>query len=129
ATPILPDCRLQIADCRLKAKRFFPSAICNLKSAILIILAFLQFPELALASDTFPRGSGFYFDIVKIIFLLLFSFACVRTASWVDADAQDLNLPTDMWNGLLFAGGALRLAAAWMMVELWMSLIALLLLV
>ncbi len=126
--PILPNCRLPIADCRLASKHCFPSAIFNLPLAILVLLAFLGFPECALAADTFPRGSGFYFDIVNIILLLLVYFSWVRTANWVDQDADKLHLPADMWNAFLLGGGALSLLVIWMMPVFWLSLIAFLLL-
>jgi len=128
ASPILHNCRWQIADGRLACKRRLQSAICNLRSAILLTVAFLGFPQRALASDIFPRGTGFYFDIVKIILLLLVYFAWVRTASWVDEDAEELHLPTDMWNGFLLGGGALSLLVIWVMPIFWLSLLAFILL-
>jgi type II secretory ATPase GspE/PulE/Tfp pilus assembly ATPase PilB-like protein len=88
----------------------------------------LALPETALAAESFPRGPGFYFDIVKIIFLLLVYFGWVRTASWVDQDAQELNLHTDLWNFLLLGGGVLSLVVVWMMPMFWLSLIAFILL-
>ena len=126
ARAIVPNCRLQGADCRLKSRR--KSVICNLQSTICLALAFFGLPSSSLAADTFPRGTGFYFDIVKIIFLLLVYFAWVRTASWVDQDAEELHLPSDLWNGLLLGGGVLSFVVIWAMPVFWLSLLAFILL-
>jgi general secretion pathway protein E len=98
-------------------------AICNLQLAIVFL--FLG-PSASGAADPFPRGPGLYFSPYKLVLLLLIYLAWVRTCWWVDADARDLKLPTEIWNPLLFfcgAGGLLVVAA---LPIFWISLFVLL---
>lgn len=86
------------------------------------VAAVLALPAGASAADgPFPRGEGFYFDILKIVFFVAIYLAWIKTSSWVDRDAQELGLPTDTWNGLMLAGGALSLAMIWIMPAFWLA--------
>lgn len=98
---------------------------CPSQKACIIRLAFvavLAVPSSASAAEgVFPRGEGFYFDIFKVVLFLAIYFAWIKTSSWVDRDAQELSLPTDVWNGLMLAGGALSLVMVWIMPVFWLS--------
>ncbi len=108
------------------------SKIKNQKSKIdfslLAAAGLLAFPAEAAAEGTFPRGSGFYFDIVKLILFLGIYAAWIKTASWVDRDAQELHLATEVWNPLMLVGGAVSLAVLWLLPVFWLSLLVFLLL-
>src|SRR4051812_12297873 len=75
------------------------STSCLLSSVFCLLL----FPELAAAADapSFPRGTGFYFSLLKLFPLLVVYFCWVRTCWWVDQDARLLELPTTTWNPLM----------------------------
>lgn len=87
----------------------------------LVACVLLALPTAASAAEIFPRGHGFYFDLVKLAFFLAVYFAWVKTATWVDQDSQELNLPTTMWNGLMLAGGVVSLIVLWMLPVFWLS--------
>lgn len=96
--------------------------VLNLRLLASAVVAVIALPTDAWAGDgPFPRGEGFYFDIFKVVLFLAVYFAWIKTSSWVDRDAQELSLPTDMWNGLMLAGGALSLVMIWIMPVFWLS--------
>jgi type II secretory ATPase GspE/PulE/Tfp pilus assembly ATPase PilB-like protein len=80
------------------------------------------FPDLALVSSfpllgaepSFPRGSGFYFNLLKLIPVILVYLCWLRTCWWVDADARDLKLPLETWNPLMFLTGMAGMIAIWL---------------
>jgi general secretion pathway protein E len=133
----IANCKLQIADWKTRwsqrkrrslLRRCLPRfnlqfAICNLQFAIVFL--FLG-PFASAAAEPFPRGPGLYFSPVKLILLLLIYLAWVRTCWWVDADARDLKLPTEIWNPLLFfcgVGGLFAVALLpWFLVSLFVLL-------
>lgn len=79
-------------------------------------------PTWAEAADpSFPRGPGFYFHPVKLAALLLTYFAWIGICSWVDRDARQLSLPTDVWNGSLLAGGLVGLLLVYFLPVFWLS--------
>ena len=87
--------KLQNAKCELRIAnlRF---AICILHFAIAMAVV-VAAPGVALAGDVgFPRGPGFYFSIPKLLVLLLVYAAWVRTAWWLDRDAQEVGMPRIM---------------------------------
>lgn len=61
----------------------------------------------------FPRGPGYYYHPFKLVFLLLTYLVWVKTCSWVDADAAELDLPAEKWNLVLFGTGGFCVVAAW----------------
>jgi type II secretory ATPase GspE/PulE/Tfp pilus assembly ATPase PilB-like protein len=70
---------------------------------------------LLLADGPFPRGTGFYFSIPKLILVLAVYLAWVPTCRWVDHDAYDLHLPNEMWNFLMWGCGLLGFVAVWLL--------------
>jgi general secretion pathway protein E len=95
---------------------FFLSALCVLCGES---IAFAD-------GETFPRGPGFYFNLVKLIPLVLVYLLWVRTCWWVDRDSENLGLPTETWNPVLFGCGLLGIVVVWMLPMFWVSFILLL---
>ncbi len=114
--------KLQLANPRV--------AVCHLPLAIVLILAasyLLALPDRALAAGpSFPRGTGFYFSIPKIITLLVVYLCWIGTCGWVDRDAYGLRLPTALWNPIMFGAGLLGLVVVWLLPLFWVSLLVLL---
>ena len=74
-----------------------------------------------LLAGPFPRGAGFYFDLLKIIPLILLFFCWVPTCSWIDRDTRELGLPLLLWNSVAWAGFALGLVVVWLLPWFWLS--------
>jgi type II secretory ATPase GspE/PulE/Tfp pilus assembly ATPase PilB-like protein len=66
-----------------------------------------------LASDNFPRGEGFYFNILKLLPLLIVYLFWVRICWWADQDARFLKLSHETWNPILLGCGVLGLVIVW----------------
>jgi type II secretory ATPase GspE/PulE/Tfp pilus assembly ATPase PilB-like protein len=66
-----------------------------------------------LASDNFPRGEGFYFNILKLLPLLIVYLFWVRICWWADQDARYLKLSHETWNPILLGCGVLGLVIVW----------------
>src|SRR5262245_11133712 len=98
-------------------------------SAPLLALAglFLS-PAVADAAAVFPRGPGFYFNLVNLALVLLVYFIWLSVCNWVNKDAQVLHLPVDMWNGILFGAGAVGLFLVWIMPAFTLSFLLLVIL-
>jgi len=94
-------------------------------SAPLILAGFFLSPGIADAADAFPRGPGFYFNIVNLVLILIVYLAWLSVCNWVNKDAQDLHLSVDSWNGLLFGAGAGGLLLVWVMGVFTLSWLAL----
>jgi type II secretory ATPase GspE/PulE/Tfp pilus assembly ATPase PilB-like protein len=87
---------------------------------VLAVLLVLLVPATA-AAQGFPRGTGYYYSLVSLVAFLMVYFCWVKTAAWVDHDARELNLPTDMWNGAMLASGAAGLLLIWIMPIFWLA--------
>ncbi|HMC89532.1 MAG TPA: hypothetical protein VKI17_08285, partial [Gemmataceae bacterium] len=132
----IADCRFAIANLQRADDGVTPwnlgsvfnlqSAICNLQFVTAFILL-VALPGTCLAADetAFPRGEGFYFNIVKLVTLVAVYLAWVATCRWVDRDATDLDLPTETWSTLLFLAGAVGLVIVWLLPWYWISLLLL----
>lgn len=75
----------------------------------------------AVLAAPFPRGTGFYFDLLKIIPLILLFFLWVPTCSWIDRDTRELDLPLLLWNSAAWACFALGLVVVWLLPWFWLS--------
>jgi type II secretory ATPase GspE/PulE/Tfp pilus assembly ATPase PilB-like protein len=73
----------------------------------------LAVPAPLFAESPFPRGSGFYFSVPKIVGVLIVYMLWLPTCRWVDEDAFDLHIPTSVWNPLLLGCGLLGLLLVW----------------
>jgi type II secretory ATPase GspE/PulE/Tfp pilus assembly ATPase PilB-like protein len=73
----------------------------------------------------FPRGPGFYFNILKILPVLLVYLLWVRTCWWVDEDSHQLELSPQIWNLVMFGTGLAGLLVVWFVPEFWVSLLIL----
>jgi type II secretory ATPase GspE/PulE/Tfp pilus assembly ATPase PilB-like protein len=70
-------------------------------------------PEPLFASDSFPRGSGLYFNFLKVVPVLIVYLFWVRICWWADHDARRLGLPHDLWNPVLLGTGVVGLLVVW----------------
>jgi general secretion pathway protein E len=104
-----------------------PLASVLLQSAI-AFLFLLAAPGLAAAASepTFPRGPGFYFNLFKLVPVVVVYLCWVRTCWWVDQDAQALDLPTSTWNPLMLGCGLLGLLVVWLLPWFLVSFVVLL---
>lgn len=78
------------------------------------------------AEAAFPRGPGFYFSLLKLGLILIIYLAWVRTAWWVDQDARELGLKTEIWNPAMFACGVVGMLAVVILPWFVVALVALL---
>jgi type II secretory ATPase GspE/PulE/Tfp pilus assembly ATPase PilB-like protein len=119
---------MQNAECKLE-NYLLHFAFCILYFAFPFLLAaavFLGLPAVAAADDaTFPRGTGFYFSIPKMLTLLAIYVCWVATCSWVDRDCYNLRLSSDLWNGLMLAGGVIGMIVVWLLPMFWISVLVL----
>jgi type II secretory ATPase GspE/PulE/Tfp pilus assembly ATPase PilB-like protein len=99
------------------------------RPVILSVAGVLLLPELALAALPFPRGSGFYFNLYRLLAVLALYLGWMRICWWVDQDADELGLSKHRtWNAGLLAAGAVGLLAVWMMDSFLLSFLLLLVL-
>jgi type II secretory ATPase GspE/PulE/Tfp pilus assembly ATPase PilB-like protein len=98
----------------------YPFALSCLAAGIVLLLG----PDCLLAAESsnFPRGTGFYFSLPKMICLLVVFLAWVGTCWWVDQDSYDLRLPQKVWNPVIFGCGFLGLLLVWFLPWFWVSL-------
>jgi type II secretory ATPase GspE/PulE/Tfp pilus assembly ATPase PilB-like protein len=94
----------------------FADTICFLQSSICNLFLFAAF----------PRGPGFYFDLIKFGLVLVVYLAWVRTTWWIDNDSKELGLPSTTWDGLVLGAGLLGLLIVWALPIFWPAFIALL---
>jgi type II secretory ATPase GspE/PulE/Tfp pilus assembly ATPase PilB-like protein len=78
-----------------------------------VSLAWLFLPGFVFGADHFPRGTGFYFSIPKLLATLAFYLMWMRTCWWVDGDARIQRMPVRSWNAGMFAAGFLGLILVW----------------
>jgi type II secretory ATPase GspE/PulE/Tfp pilus assembly ATPase PilB-like protein len=99
-------------------------AICNLQFAIFFIalLFLVSHPEAICAAEpTFPRGEGYYFNLLNLIALLILYLCWIRTSAWIDADAHHLHIPTVPWNPLMLGCGVVGMLLIWLLPWFWIS--------
>jgi type II secretory ATPase GspE/PulE/Tfp pilus assembly ATPase PilB-like protein len=110
------------------ARRGAPS-IRVLIAAVMTLTVFLGLPHAVLAVGdlpTFPRGSGFYLNLPRLILLVVVYFLWVRVSWWVDRDSRRLELPTETWNPLMFGCGVVGLLLVWALPWFWIAFLLLL---
>ncbi len=83
----------------------------------LTLLAFTHFA----AEPLFPRGEGYYFNLVNLIVLVILYLCWVRTSAWVDEDARQLHIPTVPWNPLMLGCGLAGMMIVWLLPWFWIS--------
>ncbi|MCS7015270.1 MAG: ATPase, T2SS/T4P/T4SS family [Gemmatales bacterium] len=66
-------------------------------------------------AEGFPRGSGFYFSLPKMLAVLAYFLGWLFACSWIDTDAQELDLERLTWSGMTAAGGVVGLVLFWLM--------------
>lgn len=83
----------------------------------------LTFPVLAFvaAEPQFPRGEGYYFNLLNLIVLVILYLCWVRTCAWVDEDARQLHIPTVPWNPLMLGCGIIGMMIVWILPWFWIS--------
>src|SRR5262249_1579823 len=77
------------------------------------------------AEVSFPLGPGFYFNLFKLVPLLVVSLCWVRTCWWVNEDAAELDIPRSTWNPLLLGCGLAGLLVVWLLPVFWLSFLVL----
>ncbi|MGF1579375.1 MAG: GspE/PulE family protein [Gemmataceae bacterium] len=77
---------------------------------------------LLFAQTGFPRGEGFYYSIFKVLLFLALFFTWVWLCNWVNKDTEEVALPREMWNTILFASGVVTFLIVWIMPWFWISL-------
>jgi type II secretory ATPase GspE/PulE/Tfp pilus assembly ATPase PilB-like protein len=80
---------------------------------LLALMCLFSLPAVAFAG--FPRGTGFYFSIPKIVGFLAFYMIWMATCRWVDQDAYDLHLPTAVWNPAMVGAGLFGILLLWVL--------------
>jgi type II secretory ATPase GspE/PulE/Tfp pilus assembly ATPase PilB-like protein len=115
-----------------------PASFCNFHFAILNLQfpgvpSFLLFPLAvviglavpgwaAAAGSEFPRGTGFYFDAVKLVAITIVFLAWVRTCAWVALDARPKKwVPHRLWNGIMLGCGLFAFLVVWVLPWFWIS--------
>jgi type II secretory ATPase GspE/PulE/Tfp pilus assembly ATPase PilB-like protein len=61
------------------------------------------------------RGPGYYFHPLKLFVAVSLYLVWVRTCWWVDQDLQEVDLRSDVWNGVVFSAGVLGLLSLWLL--------------
>jgi type II secretory ATPase GspE/PulE/Tfp pilus assembly ATPase PilB-like protein len=110
----------------------FLRSICNLQFAFCnwqfpylssVLLSFFAVPAPLLAAEpSFPRGEGYYFNLLNLIVLIILYFCWVRTSAWVDEDARQLHIPTVPWNPLMLGCGLAGMFVVWLLPWFWISI-------
>jgi type II secretory ATPase GspE/PulE/Tfp pilus assembly ATPase PilB-like protein len=98
------------------------------QAGLLALAAVLILAGPVCAAEGFPRGPGFYFSIPKLVCLTVVYILWIAVCNWVDRDSYALHLPSELWNLLLFACGAVGLGLCFVLPFFWLSFILLLIL-
>jgi type II secretory ATPase GspE/PulE/Tfp pilus assembly ATPase PilB-like protein len=94
--------------------------------ALIFLLSFP--PSVSAAEPTFPRGEGYYYNLVNLIALIVLYFCWIRTSAWIDEDAHHLHISTIPWNPLMLGCGIAGMLVVWMLPWFWISFVILLVL-
>jgi general secretion pathway protein E len=81
------------------------------------------------AAATFPRGPGFYYNLLKLLPVVGVYLFWVWTCSWIDRDAKEWKLPQSTWNPIVLGCGVAGLLLVWLLPWFLISFPLLLLLV
>lgn len=114
---------LSIANCK-SANGGHPWIICNWQFSVIGLgsFAFLFHPgPLFAAEPLFPRGEGYYFNLLNLSVLVILYLCWVRTSAWVDEDARQLHIPTVPWNPLMLGCGVAGMMIVWLLPWFWIS--------
>jgi type II secretory ATPase GspE/PulE/Tfp pilus assembly ATPase PilB-like protein len=104
-------------------------AICNLQLRFFFLFIVLfGLPTPLWAADLFPRGEGYYFNLLNLIVLIIIYLCWVRTSAWVDEDARQLHIPSVPWNPLMLGSGIIGILVVWLLPWFWISVPILLIL-
>jgi len=95
---------------------------------LLSILFFAQASSASAAEPGFPRGEGYYFNLVNLVALLILYFCWVRTSAWIDEDARLLHISSLPWNPLMLGCGVIGMFVVWVLPWFWISFAVLLVL-
>jgi type II secretory ATPase GspE/PulE/Tfp pilus assembly ATPase PilB-like protein len=78
-------------------------------------------PAALWAAPAFPRGSGLYYDPVKLIAVVATFLGWVKLCAWVDLDAQHYKIDAIFWNGMLLLVGMGCFLVMWAFPSFWLS--------
>jgi type II secretory ATPase GspE/PulE/Tfp pilus assembly ATPase PilB-like protein len=82
-------------------------------------------PGLALLADSF-RGPGFYLSPARLLLVTAAFLVWLALCAWVDRDAQEVKLPTELWNPVMIGCGILGLLVVWLLPFFFLSFVVLL---
>ena len=85
------------------------------------LIFFVAADALFAGPPVFPRGPGFYYSPVKLIFLVLCYFAWVKLATWLDDDANRCGLNAPRWNTALLGVTLLGAFVVWELAWFWFA--------
>lgn len=89
---------------------------------LLAVAALLLLPDVVCAqSGSFPRGPGFYYNPYKLGALTVAYLCWIRLCWWVDRDAHDVGIETNVWNPVVFGCGVLGMLVVWLLPWFWVS--------
>ena len=70
----------------------------------------------------FSYGSGWYLSLVKIVIFWLVFLLWVKTADWVNQDAQRRKNRAPLWNQIMFGPFIAAVIIAWLVPSFWLGL-------
>jgi type II secretory ATPase GspE/PulE/Tfp pilus assembly ATPase PilB-like protein len=115
----MPGCQSQRGLSKLQFAFF------NLKflflSCTLIFLLVLPGTVWGAEEPSFPRGEGFYFNLLNLSVLVILYLCWVRTWAWIDDDARQLHIPTVPWNPLMLGCGLAGMLVVWLLPWFWIA--------
>jgi type II secretory ATPase GspE/PulE/Tfp pilus assembly ATPase PilB-like protein len=76
-------------------------------------------PALWAADASFPRGTGFYFSLPKLVTLVLMLWAWVKLFGWLDRDANQSGMDSNRWNLLLLGVSLVGFLVVWVLSWFW----------
>jgi len=106
----------------------FAFRILQFRAWFVLLFLFFAFPKPLWAADLFPRGEGYYFNLLNLIVLIILYLCWVRTCAWVDEDARQLHIPSVPWNPLMLGSGIIGMLVVWLLPWFWISVPILLIL-
>jgi general secretion pathway protein E len=89
---------------------------------ILPLVVLIMLPGVTLAAGVpVARGSGFYFNLVRLVAVICVYFSWASTCSWVTRDARRVALPVEIWSGAMVGSGILGMLIVWMLPLFFLS--------
>src|SRR5436305_19595 len=107
-------------------RALFSFRVCSVFYPWLAFFVFAQTSSVWAAEPGFPRGEGYYYNLLNLIALLVLYFCWVRTSAWIDEDARLLHISPVPWNPLMLGCGVAGMLVVWLLPWFWISFAVLL---